>query len=133
MTQPEPPNPNALSPHGFDPSLILWRKYRRPFFLVAWVAKLGWVAMLFYYLVAIALIASCVGAIIGIPLLIGAMIVQLGFWQTGTAGTWYHLRCPVCLTENKWVFRADHTPTHLLICHKCRSKLVVREEGVKRV
>lgn len=91
---------------------------------------LGCLFMSIYYLIAIALCFTLVGAIFGIPMFIGAAGIQAMLFSVLVDGTKYKIECPVCQREIPDLFKPDKQVDLCLKCPSCKKDLIVRGEEV---
>jgi tetratricopeptide (TPR) repeat protein len=83
-----------------------------------------------YYLIAIALCFTIVGAIIGIPMFVGAALFQGLLWSVLVDGTIYKIECPICKREIQNLFKPKSEQELPLKCPSCKKPLIIRKGEV---
>jgi len=94
------------------------------------LSALGFLFTCLYYFVAIGLCATIIGAIVGIPLFIGAAAFQSALLSVMVDGTKYRIECPICQRTIENVFKPKKEPEQSLKCPSCKNIIIVRDDIV---
>lgn len=109
---------------------IIQRKEKRPNSMVKSLAPLLALNAVALNFIGILLILTCVGAPIGIVL----MVLAGAGPEALKDGVYYDVQCPVCGQKTARVFRGSHEESAVLKCFKCKTRLRVRDsDGVKPI
>jgi predicted Zn finger-like uncharacterized protein len=93
-------------------------------------AGLMFLFMFLYYLIAIGLCLTIIGALFGIPMLVGAMAVQRLLLMVFNDGTKYKIQCPVCQGRIDNVFKPVLNNEISSKCPSCKKDIIVRGKEV---
>lgn len=94
------------------------------------LSALGFLFTCLYYAIAIGLCATIIGAIIGIPMFIGAAAFQGAMLSVMVDGTKYKIECPICQRVIENVFKPKKELEQSLKCPSCKNRIIVRDDKV---
>ena len=93
-------------------------------------AGLGCLFMGIYYLIAVALCFTIVGALLGVPMFMGAALFQGLLLSVLVDGTKYKIECPVCQREISNLFKPKGKDELSIKCPSCKKDIIVRGDEV---
>ena len=109
---------------------IIEKKEKKANPVMKGLSALGFIFTCLYYFIAIALCATIIGAIIGIPMFIGAAAFQTALISVMMDGTKYKIECPICRRVIDNVFKPKKEIEKVLKCPSCKNRIIVRDDEV---